>query len=203
MSGEQLRQQIENLLLIGKYDEVKPRLLSYKDITEHDNDLATVCYLCTIYEQEKRAGQETLFSKVSGVNKLLERYTLLKFYLRRIEFDIMDDMELFYLFLAQSRISSYEMMCTIDFSVVHKEKVLQAIGNGVETRKTAGKKEQKADMADDADALEDMRQFCFILCTNNPMYAEECICYINHLNVPKGIGIEVLTVEEANLNVRI
>lgn len=197
MNREKLRRQIEDLLKTGKYDEVKPQLLSYKDITEHDNDLATVCYLCTIHEQEKRAGQETLFSKISGMDELLERYILLKFYLRRIEFGIMDNIELFYLFMTQNRISSYEMLRVIDFAVIHKEKVLQAIAHGMEASKTVGKKEQKTDTVSEAGALNDMRQFCFILCTNNPVYAEECIYYINHLNVPKGIGIDVLTVEEA------
>ncbi|MDE6201945.1 MAG: glycosyltransferase family protein [Lachnospiraceae bacterium] len=38
---------------------------------------------------------------------------------------------------------------------------------------------------------------CFIICTNNPVYAQECIHYINHLNVPEGIQTDILTVEEA------
>ena len=65
------------------------------------------------------------------MDELLERYTILKFYLRRIDFDVMDDsLDAFYQFLSQSRISSYELLRVIDFSVVHKEKVLRLIKDG-------------------------------------------------------------------------
>lgn len=40
-------------------------------------------------------------------------------------------------------------------------------------------------------------EICFILCGNNEIYIEECLYYINHLNVPEGYLISVLTVEEA------
>lgn len=197
MNREKLRKQVDELLRSGKYDEVKPWLLLHKDITEHDSDLTTVCYLCTIYEQEQKAGQETLFSKVSNTYELLERYTVLKFYLRRMEFDVMEEMESFYLFLTQNRVSPYEIMRVIDFSVVHKEKVLQAINNGAAIYKKDENMEQTADVAENEDEPDAMHQFCFILCTNHPAYAAECTYYIRHLNVPEGIGVDILTVEEA------
>ena len=40
-------------------------------------------------------------------------------------------------------------------------------------------------------------EICFIICTNDPVYAKECIYYIDHLKVPEGMQIDVLTVEEA------
>lgn len=85
MDADQLKQQVNDLLKNGKYDDIKPLLLSYKDTTEHDNDLAMVCYLCTICEREKAAGEQVLFSKISDMDELLDRYTALKFYLRRNE----------------------------------------------------------------------------------------------------------------------
>ncbi|MBD5524391.1 MAG: hypothetical protein HDR04_08230 [Lachnospiraceae bacterium] len=45
--------------------------------------------------------------------------------------------------------------------------------------------------------MKDMKQICFIICTNNPVYAEECIYYIRHLIVPEGIAVDILTVEDA------
>ena len=106
MSVEQLKQQVNQLLESGRHDEIKARLLAHKDVTEHDNDLAIICYLCTVYEQEKAAGQRTIFDKVPDMEALLKRYTILKFYLRRIEFDVMDDMRIFSEFLVQNQISS-------------------------------------------------------------------------------------------------
>ena len=41
------------------------------------------------------------------------------------------------------------------------------------------------------------KEICFIFCTNDPMYAEECIHYIRHLYVPDGYSIDVLSVEDA------
>lgn len=210
MNGEQLKQQVNRLLESGKHDEIKEQLLAHKDVTEHDNDLAIICYLCTVYEQERAAGQRTIFDKVPDMEALLRRYTILKFYLRRIEFDVMDDMRIFGEFLVQNQISSYELLRVLDFSAVHKDKVLQRIGSGasekaVETPVEMDVNVSDAKMDETADSnsvidtyrSDDIQQICFIICTNNPIYAEECIYYINHLIVPEGIDVDILTVEEA------
>lgn len=42
------------------------------------------------------------------------------------------------------------------------------------------------------------RMFCFIICSNDQLYTQECIYYINHLNVPEGYGVDVLTIEDAH-----
>lgn len=41
------------------------------------------------------------------------------------------------------------------------------------------------------------RKFCFIICTNNDIYLEECIHYINHLIVPDGYEIDLITINDA------
>lgn len=41
------------------------------------------------------------------------------------------------------------------------------------------------------------RKVCFIICSNDRLYTEECLHYIYHLNVPQGYQIETLTVEDA------
>lgn len=41
------------------------------------------------------------------------------------------------------------------------------------------------------------KEVCFILCSNNAAYTEECIHYIRHLNVPEDFSIDVLAVEDA------
>lgn len=202
MNAEQLIQQVNDLFRKHEYDAVKTLLLAYKDTTEHHNGLAMVCYLCMIYEHEKEAGQQTLFSKISDMDELLDRYTALKFYLRRIEFGVADELETFYQFLLQNQVSSYELLGVMDFCVVNKDKVLKVINDGefdLDFSHSDGKsggiihggeKDSKRDMQDDM-------EICFIICTNNPVYAQECIYYVNHLNVPDGIQVDVLTVEDA------
>lgn len=41
------------------------------------------------------------------------------------------------------------------------------------------------------------KEFCFIICSNDKLYSEECLYYINHLKIPEGYKIDVLTVEDA------
>lgn len=40
-------------------------------------------------------------------------------------------------------------------------------------------------------------KFCFIICTNNELYLNECIHYIEHLDVPEGYETELLTITDA------
>lgn len=201
MDIQELKREIDHLLAVEKYDEIKPLLLSYKTMTEHDNDLATICYLCTIYEQEKEAGRPVIFSKVSCMDELLERYTKLKFYLRRIDFDVLGlDRKDFDEFLIRNHISSYELLRVIAFSVVHKEKVLQFVkGEDIE-RKATDEMTMKERIRVSAEQMagKEVQEFCFIICTHRPLYAQECIYYIEHLIVPENIRIDILTVEDAS-----
>lgn len=41
------------------------------------------------------------------------------------------------------------------------------------------------------------RMFCFIICSNDELYTQECLYYINQLNVPEGYEIDVLTIVDA------
>lgn len=208
MNTEKLTKQVNELFKSHEYDEIKFLLLSYKDLTEHNNNLAMVCYLCTIYEREKASGQQTIFSKVSSMEELLQRYTALKFYLRRIDFNVLDDMEMLYRFLSENKVSSFELLRVIDFSVVNKDKVLSVINNGLHPDRTdiIGSKEYMRCKEEDAVCIADdtkgiwngaTQEVCFIICTNKQAYAQECIYYIEHLHVPEGIRVNVLTVEDA------
>lgn len=42
------------------------------------------------------------------------------------------------------------------------------------------------------------KKICFIFCTNNKQFAQECILYLNLLQVPEGYEVEVLAIEEAS-----
>ncbi len=42
------------------------------------------------------------------------------------------------------------------------------------------------------------KQFCFIICTNNEVYLEECLIYISNLIVPEGYTVNVLTIKGAH-----
>ena len=123
-----LKEQINTLYEEGRYDEMEQFIVANEKTVMHDNDIVTLYYLLPVYKQEKAAGKRTLFEKADNVNDLLQRYTKLKFYLRRLDFDIMDGgLDEFYAFISGNQISVYELVTAIRYSVVHKEKVMQII----------------------------------------------------------------------------
>lgn len=63
MNAELLRRKVDEPCHVHEYDQIEATLLEYKDITEHDNDLAKVYYLMGIYKQEKAAGKKTILEK--------------------------------------------------------------------------------------------------------------------------------------------
>lgn len=128
MNAELLREKIDTLCRNHEYGRIKETLLTYKDITEHNNDLATVFYLIRIHEQEKAAGLKSVLEKTGTVSALLERYTILKFYLRRIDFDVIgESLQDFYSYMTENQVSAYELITVMEYSVVHKDKVMQVI----------------------------------------------------------------------------
>lgn len=42
------------------------------------------------------------------------------------------------------------------------------------------------------------KKFCFIICSNDRLYAQECLYYINQLHIPKDYEIDALTIEDAH-----
>lgn len=127
--SRELKQILDEGIKRAAFDGIGKLLVQNKEILEHSNDLATVYYLYSVYEQEKAAGVPVLFTKVSDTDELLTRYTSLKFYLRRIEYDVMDEegLEEFYQFIVQKQISSFELSKVMDFSVCQREKVLKVV----------------------------------------------------------------------------
>ena len=40
-------------------------------------------------------------------------------------------------------------------------------------------------------------KFCFIICTNNNLYLDECIHYLKHLVIPEGYELDLISITEA------
>lgn len=41
------------------------------------------------------------------------------------------------------------------------------------------------------------KRFCFIICTNSELMLDECLHYLNHLIIPQGYEIDLLTIQDA------
>ena len=104
-------------------EQIFPFLQENMDVIKYDNELMTVWYLGMTTQKEIAAGKQSIFEKEDSLEELLIRYEELKFFLRRIEFDIMEDTNAFYAFLSEKNISEYELMGMIDSVNYDKAKV--------------------------------------------------------------------------------
>ncbi|MBD5524389.1 MAG: hypothetical protein HDR04_08220 [Lachnospiraceae bacterium] len=123
MDGQSLTKQMDQLLSMKKGDEAEKLLAENGAVAKHDRKLVKIYYLLPVCTAEREAGQRTLFTKVSGIDELLERDTKVKFYLRRIAFDVLDDEQEFFRFCAQYQVSLPELFIETYCNAVHREKV--------------------------------------------------------------------------------
>lgn len=125
---EWLLNQLELLWREKRYDEIVQILKNNELIVKKDTNLSIISYLSLVFCQERQAGSKTIFEKTDGVASTIIRYTRLKFYLRRLDFNIGENsLDEFRIFFVNNQISSQELRLLIQQSVVHKEKVLQII----------------------------------------------------------------------------
>lgn len=128
MDRETLQLQVRNLFAARQYDEIINILFNNKDIANHDNFLAVFFLLCFIYSQEKEAGLDTIFSKVSTPEELMERYTRLKFLLTRLDFGISDDNgKEMGQFITEQQVTPYELKVMMEYNVIHKSQVWEKL----------------------------------------------------------------------------
>ncbi len=127
MDRECLRTKVDELLSGKECDRVEKLLTENFDVAKSDRDLLRVYYLIPVCTAEKENGQRTLFSKVTSVEALVEREMRLKFYLRRIAFDLLEDEEEFYRYCGQNQVSLPELFIIAYCNAVHREKVKEFI----------------------------------------------------------------------------
>ena len=128
MDRETLQLQVRSLFDAQQYDAIINILFDNKDIANRDNFLAIFFLLCFIYSQEKEAGLDTIFSKVSTPEELMERYTRLKFLLTRLDFGISADNEKeMGQFIAEQQVTPYELQVMMAHNVLHKSQVWEKL----------------------------------------------------------------------------
>lgn len=123
MDIQSLREQVDRLLSMKKADEVESLLMENSEIARKNKDLLRIYYLVPVCTAEREAGLPTLFTKVSGIEELIERDIKMKFWVRRIAFDVLDDEKAFYRFCSDHQVSLQELMIEAYCNAVHKEKV--------------------------------------------------------------------------------
>ena len=123
-----LKERFDELLLRRQYAEIHTLLETDTEIIDQINDLAIARIMLSVCEQERAAGQCTLFEQVNNLDEIVCRYTVLMFYLRRMEFDIMDDsLDAFNQFLIVNQVSRQELFAVMYCGNIDREKVLQII----------------------------------------------------------------------------
>lgn len=123
-----MREQFDDLLRRKQYGEIYELIESNAVVLDQINDFAIARVMLSVCEQEREAGQRTLLEKVNSLEEIVRRYTQLMFFLRRLEFDIMDDnMDIFNQFLKKNQISLQELFVVMFCGNINKEKVLQIV----------------------------------------------------------------------------
>lgn len=123
-----MREQFDDLLRRNQYEEIYELLQSNPVAADQANDFAIARVMLSVCEQEKEAGQCILLEKVDSLEEIVRRYTQLMFFLRRLEFDIMDDnMDIFNRFLKENQVSLQELFVVMFCGNINKEKVLQIV----------------------------------------------------------------------------
>lgn len=117
------REKVDNMIQKKEPQKIYPYLQENIGVIKYDNDLMAVWYLGKIVQKEMEAGVRTIFEKEDSLETLLERYRQFKFYLRRIENDILEDSNDFFSFLSKNKVSEYELMGMVDSVIYYKEKV--------------------------------------------------------------------------------
>ena len=120
---QEYKENVDQMIRNKQTEQILPFLQENMDIIKHDNELMTVWYLGMMTKKEIAAGKRSVFEKENSLKELLIRYNELKFYLRRIEYDIMEDANEFYAFLSEKKVSEYELMGMIDSVNYNKAKV--------------------------------------------------------------------------------
>lgn len=82
-----------------------------------------------IYEQEKRKNVTTIFESTPSWEKIVVHYYRLKFYLRRIEYDLLEEeQEKLVTYAIIHKVSFQQMYYIIQYSIAHKVKVWNGLG---------------------------------------------------------------------------
>lgn len=128
LQTQTIRDNFNSLLQEKNYRAIFELFQANLEVVEQENDLAIARCLLSVCEQEMEAGQRILIEKVNSLEEIATRYTRLMFYLRRIEFDIMDDsFDEFNWFIKENQISVQELFVVMYCGNIDREKVLQII----------------------------------------------------------------------------
>ncbi len=93
------------------------------------SSLAVLGIAFKIYEQEKREKVTTIFESMSSLEEIVVHYYRLKFYLRRIEYDLHEEeQEEIVTYVIKHNVSFQQIFYIIQFSIVHKVKVWNSLG---------------------------------------------------------------------------
>lgn len=128
-----IKELLDAFLAEGNYEACRELLYNeeIKEMIEKTNELAIAKKMLSVCEQEEKEGKQILFEKVQSLEELVNRYTKLMFYLRRLAFEIGDEseyMDEFNQFLTRGGgVSASELLVVLYCAVPDVDKVLQIV----------------------------------------------------------------------------
>ena len=126
-----LKLEIEILFQQKEYDQIRIILEDNCEEITLDNDLSLLYYIVDVYNTERYNQLEfTIFTMSKSIDEVIGLFTVLKFMLRRIEFNMPDALNEFYLFVIKNRISAFAIQKSAEFACINLELVFDRIKEG-------------------------------------------------------------------------
>lgn len=121
--------KVAELILTGEYDAIE-QYLNLDGPARINSILYIVHQLHSVYKEEKCRGIQTIYSKVSNLQQLMERFDKLKFLLTRIDFGYAEeDMGELSEFVNTNKVTAIELLKQVELNTVHTDKVIEKIAN--------------------------------------------------------------------------
>ena len=194
--------ELKNIYKVNDGDKIYSVNMSFEYITRENVEQKIIEYL----KEGKLTFVEGYIKRIISYNvlddydfieqkysSLIKSLESIKFSLRRLEFKGEAINEEFYRIIEENKISDTAINQLIEDNIIDKSINLNTImmNDDMVQEKTilsCGKKNN----------ISAEQKICFISCVNNEQYYNECLYYINKLNIPQGYTIETIAINDAS-----
>lgn len=194
--------ELKNIYKVNDGDKIYSVNMSFEYITRENVEQKIIEYL----KEGKLTFVEGYIKRIISYNvlddydfieqkysSLIKSLESIKFSLRRLEFKGEAINEEFYRIIEENKISDIAINQLIEDNIIDKSINLNTImmNDDMVQEKTilsCGKKNN----------ISAEQKICFISCVNNEQYYNECLYYINKLNIPQGYTIETIAINDAS-----
>ncbi len=184
-----LTEKIDHLLREKRYDQIIDLLNDNKDAITQSNELSYLYYLFEINAEEYKENTGVgIIADKNSVDEIIDVFYSLKRMVQRTAYCNEYDATAVLRYMNTIKATSKELLWTINSSTINPAETLSKIRG-----EYIHKEESEYIPKNEYDNV----GIDFIICSNDPGELDETIFYINRLNVPSGVTVNVLSIVDA------